>query len=108
MNKLDLRKIIREELQKVVKEASKGPKFRDQKSQYLYDIIVAADKQNKLKKVPQAFEDYLIDLDVDWNLTTTNKAKFMKDIAYELNFADMGAVEWSEIKGIEKQLGLKK
>jgi hypothetical protein len=102
----EFKKLIREEVQNVINEASKGPKFRDQKSQYLYNVVVAADQQNKLKKLPQAFEDYLIDLDVDWNLATTNKAKFMKDIADELNFADMSSVEWGEIKGIEKQLGL--
>ena len=106
MNKQELKKIIREEVQRVLKEALNGPKFRDQKSQYVYNIIATASEQNKLKKLPQALEDYLIDLDVDWNLASTNKEQFMKKVAAELLRADMSAVEWSDIKGIEKQLGL--
>lgn len=106
MKASEFRKLIREEVRKVLKEGA-APNFADPKAKYIYDLVGAAIKQNKLEQLKKEFQDYSIEFnDFDWRLATTNLNKFYKQLEYALVHSDWDAVEWRELKDMQKALGL--
>ena len=106
MKTSEFRKLIREEVRRVLKEAN-APKFRDPKAKAFYEIVIAAVENNKAKELQQTLEDYGIELyNVDFSsrLATTNKIAFMKKVEDAINSSDWDAISKGDIKDIKSDL----
>ena len=92
MKKSELRSLIREEIQKVLTEAT--PKFADPKAKYLYALIGSAFKDKKIKQLQKEFDKYSIELPLQ-NLKQAEDA---------LVRSDWDAIDWKELKAIQQSL----
>ena len=98
----ELRKLIREEVRKVMNEA---PAMN--KKVFIFDMVKSALTKNKVMELQKELDDYSIELyDVDYNLAKTNKNEFLKQAKDSIDYSDWNAVGWGDLKSIQKTLGL--
>lgn len=90
----EFKKLIREEVRKVLKESSVEKTMKD----LLKKAFTAAQKQNKVKQLSDMLDnDWSVSFDLSPNPT-------LKDIESEINFSDFSIFDSNDYKSIKKAI----